>query len=147
MPRFGLREAAAMRLVIEQRAPETFERSALRRLARLCQDTRAVALKDAAVAAAALEQLSQPVARATLAARCARRSEREAAAALRDNSPAEDAASTPMGATGLPSDAATEFACAPSTRSVCHAGRPASDRIAAQFPVRDLFAPGAQRPA
>jgi hypothetical protein len=80
MPRFGLREAAAMRLVIEQRAPETFERSALRRLARPCQDTRAVALKDAAVAAAALEQLSQPVARESLATRCARRSEREAAA-------------------------------------------------------------------
>ena len=118
MPRIGLRDAAAMRLLIEQRAPETFARPALRRLARLCQDTRAVALKNAAVAAASLEQPSQPVARETLAALCARRSEREAAAALRQ-SPAEDPASTPMGATALPSDSATEFACAPSTRSLC----------------------------
>jgi hypothetical protein len=78
LPRIGLGDAAAILLVIEQRARETFERAALRWLARLCQESRRVCLEDAAVAA--LEQLPALGARQTLAALCQRLGEREAAA-------------------------------------------------------------------
>jgi hypothetical protein len=80
LPRIGLGDAAAILLVIEQRAPETFERAALRWLARLCQESRRVCLEDAAVVAAALAQLPALGARQTLAALCQRLDEREAAA-------------------------------------------------------------------
>src|SRR3954468_22460130 len=68
-----------MLLAIEQRAPDTFERAALRWLAGLCPKSRRVCLEDAVVAAAALEQLPALGALQTLAALCQRLGERAAA--------------------------------------------------------------------
>src|SRR3954471_12446026 len=68
-----------MLLAIEQRAPDTFERAALRWLAGLCPKSRRVCLEDAVVAAAALEQFPALGALQTLAALCQRLGERAAA--------------------------------------------------------------------
>src|SRR5215216_1283644 len=60
LPRIGVAEAAAMLLVIERAAPETYQRAALRWLARLCDERRAridlAAISEAALALDALPQ-------------------------------------------------------------------------------------------
>jgi hypothetical protein len=71
LPVIGIAEAAAILLVIERTEPETFERTALRWLARLTTEGPHVDLSCVAQAAIALEALPhEPAARATLAEVC-----------------------------------------------------------------------------
>jgi|SRR5215216_7761724 len=81
LPRIGVAEAAAMLLVIERAAPESYQRAALRWLAMLCNERRArVDLAAISEAAAALNELPrQSTANATLAAICERVGLRDAA--------------------------------------------------------------------
>ena len=75
LPRIGVAEAAAMLLVIERAAPESYQRAALRWLAMVCNEHRArVDLAAISEAAAALNELPQQsaAASATLAAICER---------------------------------------------------------------------------
>ena len=75
LPRIGVAEAAAMLLVIERAAPESYQRAALRWLAMVCNERRArVDLAAISEAAAALNELSQQSAAASarLAAICER---------------------------------------------------------------------------
>jgi len=82
LPRIGVAEAAAMLLVIERAAPESYQRAAIRWLARLCDERRArVDLAAISEAAAALDALPQQpeAASATLAAICQRAGLQDAA--------------------------------------------------------------------
>ena len=82
LPRIGVAEAAAMLLVIERAAPESYQRAALRWLAMLCAErSSAIDLLGIAQAAAALDALPnrRPAACAALAAVCERAGLRDAA--------------------------------------------------------------------
>jgi hypothetical protein len=81
LPRVGVAEAAAMLLVIESAAPETYQRAALRWLAMICEERSSIDLLGVAQAAAALDALPsrRPAACAALAAVCERAGLKDAA--------------------------------------------------------------------
>jgi hypothetical protein len=72
LPRVELQDALAVCMAIRDGEPETFERAALRWIARLCTERRAASFADVRAAAEAFERLAaQPDdARATLARLC-----------------------------------------------------------------------------
>ena len=82
LPRIGIAEAAAMLLVIQQVEPQSYQRTARRWLAMLCQDRQSeIDLLGVAQAAAALDALPtrRPAACAALAAVCERAGLQDAA--------------------------------------------------------------------
>jgi hypothetical protein len=81
LPRIGVAEAAAMLLVISRVDPDSYERAALRWLAKLCTERCRTDLEDVSAAAAALSamQESPDSARRMLATVCERAGLPEAA--------------------------------------------------------------------
>src|SRR4051812_10736472 len=80
LPRIGVAESAAILLVILRAEPQTYERAALRWVAKLATEARGVDLAAMSAAASALAVLPErPGSRATLAEICEQAGEREAA--------------------------------------------------------------------
>src|SRR5215217_1435650 len=92
LPRIGVAEAAAMLLVIERAAPESYQRAALRWLAMLCNERRArVDLAAISEAAAALNELPQQSAAPSVFSRARRQLDRlEPASGLAGSASATD---------------------------------------------------------
>src|SRR3954454_13610153 len=80
LDQIGLADAAMILLVILRSEPETYQRAAIRWLAKLCQEARDVDLVSVAQAATALESLPRETgARPTLAELCKEAGEWQAA--------------------------------------------------------------------